>query len=99
MKILLATLLTGALALSAADRPAKRQVAQHERIETQAANGNLTQAEEAKLKSRERRVRRQTAKDRVDGGGLTPAERAKAEAKQDALSRQIARESRDAQTK
>lgn len=85
--------------LTAADRPANRQVRQQKRIAEGAQSGELTRREVVKLEKKEARLHRQVVRDRVDGQGLTPAERVKIEKKQDRLSKQIAKEKRDAQTR
>lgn len=102
MQTTLRTILAGALLCAgamAADRPAKRQVAQQARIEEGKASGELTKGEAAKVQAKKAKLHREIVRDRKDGGGLTAKERVKIEAKQDKLSREIAKEKRDAQTR
>lgn len=97
MKRTLMIAIAGAALLTAADRPANRQVRQQKRIAGGAQSGELTRKEVVKLEKKEARLHREIVKDRIDGPGLTPAERVKIEKKQDRLSKQIAKEKHDAQ--
>jgi hypothetical protein len=82
---------------SAADRIARRQERQQQRIGHGVSSGRLTAGETARLETREALLDRRIRRDRRDGGGLQPAERRRIEHRQDRLSRDIYRQKHDRQ--
>ena len=99
-KLLMATLVAGALLIPAAEAaPKHRQKRQGVRIAQGARNGSLTGPEAHGLGRRWGRLNRSIARDRRDGGGLTGRERVKIHGRQDRLSRQIYRQKHDGQTR
>lgn len=85
------------LAPASAQRIENRKDRQAARINQGVRSGELTAAEAARLKARERELKQDIRRDRVDGGGLTAGERAKIERRQDRLSRGIAVQKNDGQ--
>lgn len=77
----------------------KRKENQKKRIAEGVKSGELTEAEAAKLKARERELNQDIKRDRKDGAGMTARERAIAEKRQDRISKDIAKEKHDAQKK
>jgi hypothetical protein len=99
-KILMATLIAGALLIPAADAaPKNRQKRQGARIGQGAQSGSLTGPEAQRLGRQWGKLNRSIARDRRDGGGLTARERIKIDNQQDRLSRQIYRQKHDRQTR
>lgn len=86
-------------AVPALAQPLVRAHAQQARINQGMASGQLTGPEAARLQRQENRLRREIARDRVDGGGLSAAERAKLDRQQNRLSRRIAVQKHDGQTR
>jgi len=70
---------------------------QNKRINQGIRAGDLTRREARGLRTAEKRLHRETARDRRDGSGLTVRERSKIDRQQDRLSRQIYRQRHDGQ--
>ena len=86
---------TPAVPATRAPRIRHRYQNQQKRIAQGVASGELTPRETAKIERNEARLRREVARDRVDGGGLTARERAKIDRHQNQLSREIYRQKHD----
>lgn len=97
--LLTAGLLVVALAAPAAmgQRVENRKDRQKARVEEGKKSGELTKAEAARIKARQRDLNQQIREDRRDGGGMTAAERAKIEKRQDNISESIYKQKHDAQ--
>ncbi len=67
------------------------------RINQGARSGELTKRETARLQAQENHLRREIARDRIDGGGLTNAERAKLQHHENQLSRRVYVQKHDGQ--
>jgi hypothetical protein len=97
---ILALLLIGGLGTTAdAQRIHNRQHNQGDRIQQGVRSGELTRPETRRLATRERELRQDVRRDRIDGGGLTARERARIENRQDRLSRDIYRQKHDNQSR
>lgn len=82
---------------AAGQRIEERKERQKARVEEGRKSGELTKAEAARIRAREKNLNEQIRKDRKDGGGMTPAERAKIEKRQDNVSDSIYKQKHDAQ--
>ncbi len=87
------------LGLQAEQTIVKRQVNQQARINEGKATGELTKPEAVRLQAQQNALRKQVARDRVDGGGLSGAERARIEREQNQQNRRIAKQKNDGQTR
>jgi hypothetical protein len=94
MKTLL-FLVTVAAGLAGAQTVGQRELRQQQRISQGIRSGALTPGEAARLNARERNLRQDVRRDRVDGGAFTPAERAQAQRRLDRLSKDIYRQKHD----
>ena len=84
-------LVAGLAVTASAQNIARREVRQQQRIGQGVRSGELTGPETRALERREAALRRQIARNRVDGPGLTGVERARIERRQDRMSNQIYR--------
>jgi chromatin segregation and condensation protein Rec8/ScpA/Scc1 (kleisin family) len=102
-KIMKRILTTGLVVIALAapgafgQRIENRKERQKARVEEGEKSGELTKAEAARIKARQRALNRQVREDRRDGGGMTAAERAKIEKRQDNISESIYRQKHDGQ--
>lgn len=69
------------------------------RINQGVASGELTGREAKRLQRQENHLRRELARDRVDGGGLSCGERAKLQRQENRLSRRVYVQKHDGQSR
>lgn len=67
------------------------------RINQGVRSGELTGREAVRLQAQENHLRREIARDRIDGGGLSAAERAKIQRQENRLSNRVYVQKHDAQ--